>query len=143
MSLFPDVLRLDWSETNKEIIEQNLKEIDLIIAADVIYDNSLFDSLLTTVNLLFNHCVKCDKLLLANAVRSPDTEQEFLTKLGNLHFTQDHLKLLNYFYCLHFNYAGTFGLCYQEEPVASAKLLYWEPNEFSPIKLYSICKIKE
>lgn len=101
--LFSDVLRLDWSETSKEVIEQNLREIDFIIAADVIYDNSLFDSLLTTVKLLFDHCVNCDKLLLANAVRSPDTEQEFLTKLGNLHFIQDHLKLWNFFYCLHFN----------------------------------------
>ena len=84
MSILLDVLELNWSETSEEFIQKKLREIDLIIAADVIYDNSLFDALLTTVKLLFDHCDKCDRFVLANAVRSPETEQEFLAKLGKL-----------------------------------------------------------
>lgn len=78
-----DVLNLNWSETNEEFIKQHLKEIDVIVAADVIYDNSLFDPLLTTVRMLFDHCANCGRFILVNAVRNPETEREFLTKLGN------------------------------------------------------------
>lgn len=74
---------MDWSETNKEFIEENLKATDLIIAADIIYDDSLFSSLLSTLRMLFDHCEKCERFLLVNAVRNPETEQEFLGKLGN------------------------------------------------------------
>lgn len=76
-------MKLDWSETNKEFIEKDLRKIDLIIAADVIYDDSLFNSLLTTLRLLFDHCKKCERFLLVNAVRNPKTELEFLGRLGN------------------------------------------------------------
>lgn len=75
-------MKLDWSETSKEIIEQNFKNTDIIIAADIIYDNSLFDSLLTTLRMLFDYCDNCEKFMLVNALRNPETEQEFLRKLG-------------------------------------------------------------
>lgn len=79
---FSEVLNLDWSQTSEEYIKTHLKDTEIIIAADVIYDNTLFDSLLTTLRMLFDHCTKCTKFMLVNAVRNPETEQEFLTKLS-------------------------------------------------------------
>ncbi|XP_031629260.1 protein-lysine N-methyltransferase EEF2KMT [Contarinia nasturtii] len=114
-----DAMMLDWMTITEKFIKERLMQVDLIIAADVIYDNLLFESLLTTVRMLFDHCDNCEKFMLANAVRNEDTEHEFLMKLG------------------------TFGLQYQVEPTITSKLLYWEPNEFSPIKLYSITKKRQ
>lgn len=84
LSLFPDVMKLDWTDLDTERIRRHCKELDLIIAADVIYDNSLFDALLSTVRMLFDCCDNCNRFILVNAVRNPETEQEFLTKLGKL-----------------------------------------------------------
>lgn len=79
-----DVTKLDWTQKDEDFIRAHFKDVDLIIAADVIYDSSLFDALLSTIRLLFNCCDKCYQFLLVNAVRNPDTEHEFLTKLGKL-----------------------------------------------------------
>lgn len=81
--LIPDVIKLDWSDSNKDYIQSHLSKIDLIIGADIIYDDSLFDSLLSTIKQLFDYCDKCEKFMLMNAIRNPQTEQAFLTKLGN------------------------------------------------------------
>lgn len=34
--------------------------------------------------------------------------------------------------------SDAFDLQYREEQTIQPKLLYWQPNEFSPIKLYTI-----
>lgn len=83
---FTDVIKLDWSEANESFIQNHSHEIDLIVGADIIYDDSLFDSLLTTIRLLFNHCEKCEKFILINAIRNPQTEQTFLKKLCKLNY---------------------------------------------------------
>lgn len=76
-------MKLDWSTTTVDFIKENLRHTEIIIAADVIYDNTLFESLLTTVQMLLDSCDNCTQFMLVNAVRNEDTEQEFLTKLGN------------------------------------------------------------
>lgn len=85
--LLLDIIKLDWSETSEGLIKNDLKDVDLIIAADIIYDSSLFDSLLTTLRMIFNHCDNCDRFVLVNAVRNPETELEFLTMLGTIDYT--------------------------------------------------------
>lgn len=65
-----------------EFIRTHFEKVNTIIAADVIYDSSLFDALLSTVRMLFDCCDDCNKFMLVNAVRNPKTELEFLTKLG-------------------------------------------------------------
>lgn len=79
--LFSEIVNLDWLSKDEYFIQENFSETELIIAADIIYDNSLFDALLTTVGLIFKHSPRCEKFILVNAVRNPDTEREFLDML--------------------------------------------------------------
>lgn len=75
------VEKLDWSLDNSEFIKNYLSDTDLVIAADIIYDNTLFHWLLSTLKNLLEHCKNISRFLLVNAVRNPDTEQEFLNSL--------------------------------------------------------------
>lgn len=73
---------MDWTQDDTTFVRTHFKDVDLILAADVIYDSSLFDALLSTVRMLFDCCDNCNRFMLANAVRNPETEHEFLEKLG-------------------------------------------------------------
>lgn len=73
---------LDWLSKDEYFILENFSETELIIAADIIYDNSLFDALLSTVASIFKHSPRCEKFILVNAVRNPKTEREFLDMFG-------------------------------------------------------------
>lgn len=82
--LFSEIVNLDWLSEDECFIIENFSETELIIAADIIYDNSLFEALLTTVVSIFKHSPRCEKFILVNAVRNPDTEREFLDMLGEI-----------------------------------------------------------
>lgn len=133
---------MDWTQKDTDLVRTNFKEVDLIIAADVIYDSSLFDALLSTIRMLFDCCDNCDKFMLVNAVRNPETEREFLAKLGKKQSDSSRLscsKIKKFNKKLYISpVADTFCLQYFEEPSVQPTLLYWQPNDFSPIKLYSI-----
>lgn len=79
-----DVVKLDWTNEDTEFVRTHFMDVDLIIAADVIYDNTLFDALLSTIRMLFDCSDNCNKFMLVNAVRNPETEHEFLRKLGKI-----------------------------------------------------------
>lgn len=79
--MYTEVAKLDWSLDNTELIRSSLSDVDLIIASDIIYDNTLFHLLLSTLQNLFEYCKNISRFLLINAVRNPDTEQEFLNSL--------------------------------------------------------------
>lgn len=136
-------MKLDWTQKDTAFIRTHFKEVDLIFAADVIYDSSLFDALLSTIRLLFDCCDNCNKFMLVNAVRNPETEQEFLRKLGKIRSNSGDGKPVknnskNNNENLRVSISDAFGLQYREEQSIQPKLLYWQPNEFSPIKLYTI-----
>lgn len=137
-----DVTKLDWSRNDADFVRNHFNDVDLIIAADVIYDSSLFDALLSTVRMLFNCCDNCNQFMLVNAVRNPETEHEFLAKLGkNLKQNQEismKRKSLFHWFAYVSPFPDAFGFQYHEEPSIQPKLLNWQPNDFSPIKLYSI-----
>lgn len=84
-SLFcTEIVPLDWMTDNSKYVIDHLIETNLIIGADIIYDNSLFNDLLTTVKCLFDHCTNLTEFLLMNAVRNVETEKEFLGLLGKV-----------------------------------------------------------
>lgn len=72
---------IDWNAPLDESIK-DLNRFDMIVAADVIFDNSLFRPLCQTLTSLFHRSKHCKQFLLVNAVRNPDTEREFLELLG-------------------------------------------------------------
>lgn len=88
---------MDWMESSKEYIGQYFKQTELIVAADIIYDDTLFDSLLTTLRMLFNHCDNVSRFVLVNAVRNPDTEAQFLRMLGKKELSENALVRLDLF----------------------------------------------
>lgn len=92
ISRISDIVKLDWTERDTTFIRTHFKEVDLILAADVIYDSSLFDALLSTIRMLFDCCDNCNKFMLVNAVRNPETEQEFLRKLGRMRSNLNDVK---------------------------------------------------
>ncbi|XP_055638553.1 protein-lysine N-methyltransferase EEF2KMT [Toxorhynchites rutilus septentrionalis] len=74
------VMDLDWSYINASNLNQ-LIEPDVIVGADIIYDHSLFQSLLGAVNHVFalmnNRC----KFVLSCTERNKDTLSDFLELL--------------------------------------------------------------
>lgn len=97
------VLKVDWvsiadGEPNTEFSE-HLESIkpNLIIAADVIYDNTLFQPLCETLDFIFRKCKNQCKCILANAVRNETTQKEFFDTLalGNSYFHSQIFKRLN------------------------------------------------
>jgi protein-lysine N-methyltransferase EEF2KMT len=91
------VLKLPWEECE----QRNLFEIiepDILLAADIVYDNSVFIPLIETMNLIFS---KNDKLLfiLSCTVRNIDTLTSFLELLGELrkYFILNNLSIFHLF----------------------------------------------
>lgn len=77
------VMNLPWEEVD-EIVSKEIIETDLIIASDIVYDNTLFDDLLFTVNKIFQlNSNKC-KLIISCTERNPSTLEKFLNLLGNI-----------------------------------------------------------
>ncbi|XP_049287625.1 protein-lysine N-methyltransferase EEF2KMT [Anopheles funestus] len=74
------VMDLDWQYISASNLSQ-LIEPDVIVAADIVYDHTLFPALLSTLNYIFclsnNRC----KFVLACTERNQDTLNEFLQLL--------------------------------------------------------------
>uniref|UniRef100_A0A182IZ84 FAM86 N-terminal domain-containing protein n=1 Tax=Anopheles atroparvus TaxID=41427 RepID=A0A182IZ84_ANOAO len=74
------VMDLDWQYVSASNLGQ-LIEPDVIVAADIVYDHTLFPSLLSTLNYIFclshNRC----KFVLSCTERNQDTLNEFLQLL--------------------------------------------------------------
>uniref|UniRef100_A0A2M3Z872 Putative n2n2-dimethylguanosine trna methyltransferase n=1 Tax=Anopheles braziliensis TaxID=58242 RepID=A0A2M3Z872_9DIPT len=74
------VMELDWQCVSASNLSQ-LIEPDVIVAADIVYDHTLFPALLSTLNYIFclshNRC----KFVLACTERNQDTLSEFLQLL--------------------------------------------------------------
>lgn len=83
--VFADVQKIDWFDASLLENDQFWQRIplpDLIIAADIIYDNSLFRPLCQTIDRIFTKCQNQCKMLLVNAVRNENTQTEFFDLLS-------------------------------------------------------------
>lgn len=83
-----NVLKVDWIKIAEDEdgagfskYFQTIKP-NLIVAADVIYDNSLFQPLCQTLDFIFRQCNNQCIFILVNAVRNENTLNEFFTILG-------------------------------------------------------------
>lgn len=74
--------KLDWFDTSSLVENDRLPLPDLIIAADVIYDNSLFRALCQTIDRIFTKCQNQCEMLLVNAVRNEKTQTAFFDLLS-------------------------------------------------------------
>ncbi|KAJ6638668.1 Protein-lysine N-methyltransferase EEF2KMT [Pseudolycoriella hygida] len=107
-----DIQMLDWYKINESKLVETFTP-DVIIAADIIYDNTLFEPLSRTIETFFNKSKNC-KLYMACTVRNEDTINEFLNILDAMRFKRS-----------------------EEEPVAPTHIYY---NNATPIKIFSFVK---
>lgn len=73
---------LDWYKIGESKLVDSFVP-DVIIAADIIYDNTLFEPLSRTIETFFNKSKNC-KLYVACTVRNEETINEFLSMLGGM-----------------------------------------------------------
>jgi predicted nicotinamide N-methyase len=76
------VLNLAWEDISSEFC-QRLGHVDQIVAADVVYDNSLFKPLVSAVDNLFNYC-STEQFILSCTERNGETLNAFIQLLGLL-----------------------------------------------------------
>ncbi|KAG4074235.1 hypothetical protein HA402_008644 [Bradysia odoriphaga] len=107
-----DVQLLDWYKINESPLVNSFIP-DVIIAADIIYDNTLFGPLSQTIQTFFDKSKNC-KLYMACTVRNEDTINEFLSILDVMKFQRS-----------------------EEEPVPPTHIYY---NNTTPIKIFSFVK---
>jgi predicted nicotinamide N-methyase len=74
------VLNLAWEDISPEFC-QRLGHVDQIVAADVVYDNSLFKPLVSAVDNLFNYC-GTEQFILSCTERNGETLNAFIQLLG-------------------------------------------------------------
>uniref|UniRef100_A0A1A9ZJV9 FAM86 N-terminal domain-containing protein n=1 Tax=Glossina pallidipes TaxID=7398 RepID=A0A1A9ZJV9_GLOPL len=84
---------LDWKAIN---CVKEIKTLlpDILLAADVVYDSSVFDDLLHAIDYVFNLKQNKVKIFLAATVRNQATLNGFLNKLGNLRFQIDNAEVI-------------------------------------------------
>lgn len=142
-------MKIDWNLPLKEREENqnSLNAFDLIVAADVIFDNSLFRPLCQTLTSLFNRCKNCKQFLLVNAVRNINTKQEFLDLLRKLKVLKTHISNINMYknyyllqYLSHFS-SENYNFTYEERQLTQPNFLHWEQSDISPVKIYLIKRI--
>lgn len=75
-----EVLHFNWEDIDS--LDLKSMKIDLVIAADILYDNRTFDSLASCLKKFLNSTV--EYVILAATVRNETTVSEFLNKLGRL-----------------------------------------------------------
>jgi protein-lysine N-methyltransferase EEF2KMT len=75
------VLQLPWEDCEELQVFDKCGTPDVLLAADVVYDSSIFEPLLNVVNMIFS---KNENLLfiLCCTLRDPETLTSFLTLLG-------------------------------------------------------------
>ncbi|XP_016998270.2 protein-lysine N-methyltransferase EEF2KMT [Drosophila takahashii] len=78
----PQAEQLNWDAVS-EFPWHAHPEPDLLLAADVIYDDSQFDALLSALDFLYTRRGKGLETLLASTVRNVDTLHKFMTQLGD------------------------------------------------------------
>lgn len=74
------VLNLPWEDVDHSVAEK-INNIDLVLAADVVYDSDLFCSLIQALTCISNSCNVQD-IVFACTERNPDTLKEFLDQMG-------------------------------------------------------------
>lgn len=134
---------LDWLSEDEYFILENFSETELIIAADIIYDNSLFEALLITVASIFKHSPHCEKFILVNAVRNPDSEREFLDMLGEIFFLNQSIIGKFNLILIYIFISAEYNLEYCLEVPPRSEQFYWKPNEILPIKIYCIRSMRK
>ncbi|KAM7349617.1 protein-lysine N-methyltransferase EEF2KMT isoform 2-T2 [Cochliomyia hominivorax] len=93
----------------------NLK-LDIIVAADVVYDNSCFTDLASAINFIFNLRENKVEMYLAATVRNEHTLHDFLNILNILHFK----------------------ICEYEVIPVENSYLYWDRS--TPVKILKLSK---
>uniref|UniRef100_A0A182W189 FAM86 N-terminal domain-containing protein n=1 Tax=Anopheles minimus TaxID=112268 RepID=A0A182W189_9DIPT len=108
------VMDLDWQYISASNLSQ-LIEPDVIVAADIVYDHTLFPALLSTLNYIFclsnNRC----KFVLACTERNQDTLNEFLQLLIGAKFRIN------------------------EEPVSPSRHFHWDSSACN-IRIFTITR---
>lgn len=74
------VEKLAWQDVNVNVCK-SFNKIDYILAADVVYDEDLFEPLINTLTLFFVNC-QVDKAIFACTVRNKLTLDKFLEKIS-------------------------------------------------------------
>ncbi|XP_066253405.1 protein-lysine N-methyltransferase EEF2KMT-like [Euwallacea similis] len=74
------VLKLPWEEIDESVCDK-LGKLDFILAADIVYDSSLFGALIKGLRCLYLNC-KVEEVVFACTERNPDTLSCFLQELG-------------------------------------------------------------
>lgn len=77
------VFNLPWEDLSKDLC-QTIGHVDTIIAADVVYDKSIFKPLINAIDFLFKYC-GASEFILSCTERNPETLREFLLLLGKEH----------------------------------------------------------
>jgi protein-lysine N-methyltransferase EEF2KMT len=75
------VLNLPWEDVDKHKEELKSCKFDVILAADVVYDDSIFDALTKCIRELYNISGPNLVFLLSQTVRNPDTFTKFVNLL--------------------------------------------------------------
>ncbi|KAJ8917793.1 hypothetical protein NQ315_010699 [Exocentrus adspersus] len=83
------VLNLPWEEINKESCRE-LRTINTVIAADVVYDSELFDPLITALKCLAGVC-SVDQFIFSCTERNKNTLEEFLERIRKAGFKIEEL----------------------------------------------------
>ncbi|XP_062562709.1 protein-lysine N-methyltransferase EEF2KMT [Armigeres subalbatus] len=108
------VMDLDWSYINASNINQ-LIEPDVLVGADIVYDQALFQPLLTAINYVFALTNNKCKFVLSCTERNQDTLNDFLEMLVTAKFRIN------------------------EEAVCSPKHFQWDGTA-SKIRIFSITR---
>uniref|UniRef100_A0A1A9W1W2 FAM86 N-terminal domain-containing protein n=1 Tax=Glossina brevipalpis TaxID=37001 RepID=A0A1A9W1W2_9MUSC len=83
----------DWKAIN---CAKQVKTLvpDILLAADVVYDNNVFDDLLQAIDYVFNLRQNKVKMFLATTVRNETTLNSFLNKLENFRFQIEEANII-------------------------------------------------
>lgn len=100
------ILDLPWEEVEKSGVE-NIVIPEVILGADLVYDDSIFDPLSSTIDYLFKIAEHKCTMFLSVTVRNEATLEKFLRILGKT--SLDVIKFIFYFFFFfHFREFKTF-----------------------------------
>lgn len=87
------VLNLPWEDVAKHQGELQSSKLNVILAADVIYDDSIFDALITCISKLFELSNSSLTFILSQTVRNTETFEKFTNLLHTNNFETADLTL--------------------------------------------------
>lgn len=83
---FLGVIDINWCEVEDANYAKPFSKLtkvpNLLIASDIVYDNSLFRPLCQTIDYIFDRCQNQCLLILANAIRNENTQKDFFDIIG-------------------------------------------------------------